>query len=333
MRALAGFKRLQDPLSAFLELYRTQRQYLDSRDQAEADRILDGLLAAGAQGARKRYTELPDGAEKNSIGRTLAAFDRVHVIAQDASHAVGFGAPAAEPIVERASKAFHSALQGALDLLFELRKSKVSGLRDVVLLGLLHSVVDDLLVGFHLAQRSFTNQSNGIVRIADETIEVVDLLAADEELLRRWAEAVEPDAERDIFRTVRRRAGETRTDGERRLHSFVSAVGAHAQFRGLRAKTRLQSQTATFYFMGSPGYLESANVLVVRSALSLMHCVVRHFGDWLNWEDARSLLQAGESEFGALVTQFSEDLSDQLGISANELDGILSPRRRGELSQ
>src|SRR5262249_47255042 len=116
------------------------------------------------------------------------------------------------------------------------------GGRAAVLYGLLLGLIDEVLVAFHLAQRSFAHQTYSHLRTVEETLDIIDLLNSDESWLNRWLDAAtdvqaEIDVYRDTRKEVKKRAGRGKGDPDK-LYAFLSATGSHPQFRGLMGRAR-----------------------------------------------------------------------------------------------
>jgi hypothetical protein len=309
-----------------VEFLKTNWDRFDDGALNQANRILDGLIETGTRNARRELAAMPEGPRRRTVTRLVASQDGFHHLSHDAIAVLSAKSQHHVGVVAECAEAFHLALQTALDFLFDVRQAKVAGARNLVLAGLLHGAVDELLVAFHLSERAFVPQANAHARTVEETLEVVDLLAADDDLLEAWMDGDKPEREKAVFRKMRKAAAAKSTQAEQRIHSFLSSLGPHAQFRGLQAKTTLAGTTATFFFVGSSKFIESANVLVVRAAVALAHRVATHFKSALDADDAAKRLARCDVVLSKLIRECALPVAAQMQIEQKDLATILAVR-------
>jgi hypothetical protein len=193
-------------------------------------------------------------------------------------------------------------------------------------------LLDELLAGFHLAQRAFASQAYAHVRTVEEVLEAIDVLLADGTLLDKWIDATQPDDERVVFKAIRGRVGQgLATDDSRKLYAFLSALGPHSQFRSVQARTALKQdddgeKTATFFFLGSPMQIEAANVLSARAAVAMAHDISRAFSAVLHQEDVDQDLAQCRAKLAALVRTHLLPIADQMKLSIAKVEQVLAYR-------
>jgi hypothetical protein len=320
-------------IPALMKLFRERYEDFDPAARREADRIIDGFIEMGAANAKQKITGMEDGAEKRSLARMIARSDGTHVRAHDLVAVLEGKTSQKAPVVSESAEAFVAALQVCADFLFEARRDQIkNGKRDVVLHSLFMGLLDELLAAFHLAQRAFTGQAYAHVRTVEEVLEGIDVLLGDAVLFERWLAATSPDDERQVFKTVRGRVGQNlMTADSKKLFAFLSALGPHAQFRSVQARTALQEdedgeRSATVFFLGSPMQVETANVLTVRAAVALASDVARAFTGALLKEDADKELGNCRSRLAALVRTHLLPVAEQMQLTAAEVEQVLAHR-------
>jgi hypothetical protein len=224
----------------------------DADARREADRILDRLLRAGAENGKRELLKLGDGGRKRSLVRMIARSEGEHLAALDIVKVLEGETKQTAPVIVHAGGAFTEALQVCLDLLFDARQGPARGKLKVVLQSLLHGLVDELLVAFHLAQRAFVTQAYAHVRSVEEVLDAAEVFIGDAALLDRWLDASSESDEKKIFFELRKAAKTKLGSGTNaRLYAFLSALGPHAQLRGLQARAAISGRTATFFILGS----------------------------------------------------------------------------------
>jgi hypothetical protein len=308
----------------------------DERARREADRILDGLVQAGAEEAKRQLPTLEDGAKRRQARRVVAYNDGEHTSAHDLVAVLGRETEQKADVVARAKEAFIPALQASLDFLYDARQrddveqeKTLTGQRFVVLYGLLFGLVDELLAAFHLAQRAFVNQAYSHIRTVEEFLDVAELLGTDEALLEAWLRPGDPKTEVRLYRQLSEKVRER--FGRDNLYALLSAVGAHPQFRNLQARADILvdgsgEKTARFMFVGSTKQLDTANVLVARAATALAFKLARLFSERLNAEDVQAVLAPCIARLNSLTKDYLLPMAEQTRIDPEELRRILDAR-------
>jgi hypothetical protein len=314
-------------LPAVLAFLKEEWANFDATALPEANRILDGLLRVGAENARKALPTLEDGTQRRETRRLLAYTEGDHQSALDAVKVLERETKQEHPVVSRASAAFIPALQCCLDFLYDARQEEPQSRVDIVLIGLLLGMVDELLAGFHLAQRGFTAQAFAHARTVEEVTAVAEVFLADRALFDEWLGVKNAEEEKRVFwklnNAVKKKLG---TEGTDKLYAFLSAVGTHAQFRRLQVRideTTAVGRTATFTFIGSTSRIEAANVLVVRAAVALAQTLARVFFSRLNANDVQVQLTKCTSGLAQLTKDYLLPIAEQTKIEPTELGRIL----------
>ncbi len=313
-----------------IDFFKSEWTSFDGETQLVATGILDQLIAIGARNARAALGTL-QGAQRRETERLLAQTERTHFVAPDAVALLETPTQHSDSVVKRAREVFLPALQAVGDFLFDVRQGEFRGGRAAVLYGLLLGLIDELLVAFHLAQRSFAQQTYSHLRTVEETLDIIDLLNSDESWLNRWLDAAtDVQAEIDVYRhtrkEVKKRAGRGKGDPDK-LYAFLSATGSHPQFRGLMGRARFdESSSAAAFSMFGTGDRTTPNVLVARAAVALAIKVGEVFSDRLAPEEVTRRVESLQSTLAALISEHLVPMAAQIRIEADELRSLLDAR-------
>src|SRR5690349_8375898 len=94
-----------------LEFIKAEWSTLDAEAQREANRILDGFVQLGIENGRRVLPTLSDGEQKRSLARLIARGEGEHLTAVDVTKVLEGATKQEDPVIARASEAFHDALQ------------------------------------------------------------------------------------------------------------------------------------------------------------------------------------------------------------------------------
>lgn len=313
---------------SMIDFLKSEWTLFDAETQRLAMSMLGEIIAIGAKNARAAIGTL-EGSERRQTDRLLAQTEGRHFVAPDAVALLETPTQHSDAVVARAREVFLPALQAVGDFLFDVRQGEFQGGRAAVLYGLLVGLIDELLVAFHLAQRSFAHQTYSHLRTVEETLDIIDLVNADETWLNRWLEAAtdiqtEIDLYRETRKEVKKRGGRGKGDHDK-LYAFLSATGSHPQFRGLMGRARFDKGTAAFAMFGT-GDRTTPNVLVARAAVALAIKVSEVFSDRLAPEDLTPRVEGLQRTLAALIGEHLLPMAAQIRIEASELRSLLDAR-------
>ncbi len=288
---------------------KAEYETFDAMARREADRILDGLIELGAQGAEKALPGMPEGTEKRSTARAVAAARKEHFLALDLVAVLERPPAIDHPTVTSTRPIFVNGLQLALDFLFDARSSPTKGKAFFAKYGLAIWAVDELLVAFDLAQRAFVNQAYSHVRTVHEVLDKLELFHSDPTWAEFWIDkgTAYPHWKELTPAEVRKKLRRERHDP---LYNFFSNMGPHMSFRGLQARGGMvedrehpRATSAMFFIAGAPyeHELVVVNVLVAHAALAFAVKIARVFADKLNTEEVNQRLGRCAGEFRSVT--------------------------------
>ncbi len=335
LAAIRAQVRPDDPDSASkalketVEFMKAEHKTFDTMARREADRILDGLIELGTQGAEKALPGMTEGPEKRSVTRAVAAAREDHFLAMDLVAIFERPPAIGGPAVSTARPVFLNGLQLALDFLFDARSSPTKGKVFFAKYGIATWAVDELLVAFDLAQRAFVNQAYSHIRTVHEVFDKLELFHRDAAWAEFWVDkgAEYPHWKELAPAEVRKKLGRV---GHDPLYNFFSSMGAHMSFRGLQARGGMVSGREhpqnTFFIAGAPleHELIVVNVLAIHAALAFAVKVARVFADKLNKDEVNQRLGTCAGEFRSMV--FTTDVlraTARTGVDAEAFGRLL----------
>jgi len=295
-----------------LPFFKAEYETFDAMARREADRILDGLIELGAQGAEQALPGMQEGPEKRAAIRAVAAARKDHFLAVDLLAVLERPPAIDHPTLAAVRPVFLGGLQLALDFLFDARSSPTKGKVYFAKYGLAMWAIDELLVSFDLAQRAFVNQAYSHVRTVHEVLDKIELFHTNPTWAEFWVDksGEYPHWKELTPAQVRKKLGRARHDP---LYNFFSSMGPHMSFRGLQARGGMVQgpgdsgdTSAMFFIAGAPFVHELivVNVLAAHAAIAFAVQVGRVFADKLNETEAKDRLGkcAGEFRSVALTT-------------------------------
>jgi hypothetical protein len=200
------------------ELTQDARQHLDSIWKAvfaQFDNNAEALPESVEKRKARRMFALAGGTHLNAS----KLFDRLSVATLDAARDV-----------------FLPLVQHILDVQYDVTKKNLTGVAEFAKVSLLYWAVDELLVGFHLAQRKFPTQAHAHSRTIFEILDKLELFDVSPIWAEVWASNDRKKIEKELGpSSVRKKLKRDRWDA---FFSHLSEVGTHATFRGVQSRTK-----------------------------------------------------------------------------------------------
>jgi hypothetical protein len=107
-----------------------------------------------------------------------------------------------------------------------------TGIKDNTIKPLFVRCINDLVVGFHLANHAYVNQFYSVTRPIFETLELIELFQKDESLADMWSNDPDKFKKKYTPANIREKIGRDRFDPE---YSLFCQFGSHPTFDGMKS--------------------------------------------------------------------------------------------------
>jgi hypothetical protein len=286
---------LQEKLAEFMAYSIENYEHLDAEAKVSIDRTLEELRNQ----AKNAIEQMPDGSQKREFERIVGAVEGKHFKAENLLAALETPSELKLEIVPAARAAFMEVLQRILDFLFDTSRRIHQGFDVFAIVGLFYWAVDELLAGFHLAQRGFANQCYTHVRTVDEILDKIQLFHQQPKWTALWVTGSESEVWKELRpAAVRKKLGQPKHDP---IYSFFSSLGPHGTFRGLQARTAMAAQAnhdgsrmLRIWVGGTPQihHIVWANTMCVYCAMRALVKCAATLEKWLDHEEVLSVYQS-----------------------------------------
>lgn len=271
---------------------------------AKAQKRVDNAFGSLGESLSEVIESLPEGKQKRQCQRIHARALGKHWYVKGLVDALESPPRLEVAILKETRQIFLRRLQDILDLLFDVLKHKHRGTARFAQIGLLCLCADELLAGFHLAQHTYTNQAYTHIRTIYECLDKITLFIQQP----KWANVWLGEDKKTILKelspaAVREKLGQKRFDP---IYSFLSTLGPHGTFEGIRARTGMSAETSPkksteigIWVGGCPQeyHVIVTNFFLIYVSLSIMIEICGVFDDYLDKEEATEVLQSTMDEF------------------------------------
>jgi hypothetical protein len=201
----------------------------------EMQKITDGVFSGFQEQAEIFLKEAPDVAETREAKRLLRSMKHELPTAKGLIAVMESKAEIKEPIVLETRNLFEKHFQSFLDVLYDISvEESHKGEASFAKLSLLFSCVDELVTGFHLAQRAYSNQAYSHIRTVLESLNKIELFVRDESYAKLWLS----NDEKEKFKKLRPKAVRDKLGIKKdELYGFLSVYGTHVTSEYVHSKS------------------------------------------------------------------------------------------------
>ncbi len=281
----------------------------------EAQKVTDDLQEQLTVVVEEQMTAMPDTIEKRKMkrlsrgarGKRLFADGYIKVLE------TSLDATKTHAIYQKTRELFTKNLQIIMDLYQDITDNTLSGPAMFCKLSLLGICIDELLVAFHLSQRSYAGQSFSHIRTIQECLDLVELFNKEPKWAVLWTS---DEQSKEIWRElkpseVRKKLGKDEIFGK--IYSLLSSSGSHPSFEMLRTRCRMAVKLSpkgnrqfSISVGGTPKTKEAifAHVFVLLSMVMVLAQMANSFKKFLNDTEIMETLKSMTDEFTGFVIEF-----------------------------
>ena len=291
----------------------------------ESQEAVDELLKLMREGARSLVETMPDNPLSRQF-RRIASGD--HLMAKSLVNTLVGDTKQPPELVAMPADAFLSILQHMLDVLFDATRLSHSGETDIPNLGLSYSAVDELIVGFYLAQRAFVGQAYSHIRSVYEIVDKLELFHKQPEWIKLWASGDEKKIWKELRpAAVRTKLGNPKNDP---LYSFFSSLGPHGTFESVQVRMvkqvkidtpdeRMKVRISVGGHTPFKHHIAFVNTFCAFAAMSLLGTIATIFSEHMNEEEIEGKLGNAAQTFESLIENYFLKWLESEGIPTNEI--------------
>lgn len=280
---------------------------LDPEMEAFTDKIIDNCKDQFESVLMKT----PDSAETRKVKRIFRALKNELPSAEDLIKILMSEPKNQEPILIDTGKLFEKYFQHYLDYLFDISYGQSHrGYASFAKLSMFYSITDELLVAFHMAQHSFTNQAYAHIRTVHECLNLIELFIRDESYAELWFSDDETRKKKELIPVVvRKKLGII----EDPLYAFYSVHGQHVtnkyvQSRSAKSGKLSEKGNPQFkYFIGGTRILSHrlwANVGCIIALSLVIIQLNKSFPTRVCKQDYESLLESFFCEYVTFLQNY-----------------------------
>ena len=219
----------------------------------------------------------------------------------------------APELYKKTRELFKKNLQIIMDFYQDITDNTLSGSAMFCKLSLLGVCIDELLVAFHLSQRSYAGQAFSHIRTLQESLDLVELFDKEPQ----WADLWTSDKpSKEIWKEfkpfkVREKLGKDEIFGK--IYSLLSAGGSHPSFEMLRTRCRMAIEPSpkgnrqfSISIGGIPKTKEAifVHLFILLSMIMVLAQIINSFGKFLNEIETIETLKTMTDEFTSFVIEF-----------------------------
>lgn len=281
----------------------------------EAQKITDDLQKQMIEMVEKQLPALPDTVETRKLKRLTRGAKGKRLFADGYIKALEtpLGKTDTPELYKKVREIFEKNLQIVMDLYQDVTDNTLSGPAMFCKLSLLGVCIDELLVVFHLSQRSYAGQSFSHIRTIQESLDLFELFNKEP----RWADLWTSDKQsKEIWKElkpskVRENLGKDEVFGK--IYSLLSGAGSHPSFEMLRTRCRMAVKPSpkgnrqfSISIGGTPKTKEAifAHVFVLLSMVMILAQIANSFKKFLNEPEIVEILQSMTDEVTGFVVTF-----------------------------
>ncbi len=284
---------------------------LDSEAQKRTDNLNEQIIAL----IEEQLPLLPDTIETRKLKRYTRGAKGKRLLAKIYTDILENPTDAATtPVLYKKSRElFEKHLQIIMDLYQDISGHSLNGVSTFCKLNLLGVCIDELLVAFHLAQRSYAGQAFSHIRTIQESLDLIELFNKEPKLADLWTSDKPSKEIWEKLRPSKVRNMLGKDEIFRKIYSLLSGVGTHPSFEMLRTRCRMVaglSPKGNRHFSisagGKPKSREAlfAHVFVHFSMAMILAQLIHAFGEFLNESEAVEVLENMSTDFGNFYSDF-----------------------------
>lgn len=283
--------------------------------EPEAQKVTDDLQEQLTAMVEEQLEAMPDTIEKRKIrrlsrgskGKRLYSDGYIKVLESPVDTAK------VHAIYNKTRELFAKNLQIIMDFYQDITDNTLNGPAMFCKLTLIGVCIDELLVAFHLSQRSYAGQSFSHIRTIQECIDLVELFNKEP----KWADLWTSDKpSKEIWKDlkpskVREKLGKDEVFGK--IYSLLSGSGSHPSFEMLRTRCRMAIKLTpkghrqfSVSVGGTPKTKEAifSHLFVLLSMVMVLAQMANSFKQFLNEAEIVETLKSMTDEFTGFVIEF-----------------------------
>lgn len=276
----------------------------------DAKKCADGVVELLAKQIEDITIQLPDSSTTRKLKRLARGSKgrRIHI--PSCMQALMKPVDSPSDLCNRTKVILGRYLQDAADFYQDIAENALSGPAQFSQLSLFGMCIEELLIAFHLCERSYAQQVFAHLRTIEESLDLIALFSkypedatiwtSDEDSKKIWGK-LKPSK-------VRTKLGDSTSSGL--FYHVFSDLGTHPTFNMMRMKCRVSRETMegtrpriTVSFGGIPNTKEAffAHIFIILSLLRLLGLMVSMFTRYLNMEEAQDVLIGLTADFKNLL--------------------------------
>jgi hypothetical protein len=285
---MATPKTLGNKIAEFFSFAYSQYDELESDAQQYVDDLSEKFMGL----IEENLAHAPDTPQRRSLLRLAAGARGKHFREESLLKAISGPAVSKYRIVPAAQPVFTEVMQATLDFLHDVTRRTRHGAADFSVLALCFLAVEELNVGFYLAQRTYTTQALAHDRSVSEILNLIDLFKREPKWAETWASAPTQVLLTELSpAAVRKKLGKPRFDP---IFSYLSEFGTHATFRNIQGRTSRKDSSrpgnlhVSMWVAGvaREDSVVLANSFTIMAAVSLLLTVGKTYETELNAQEA-----------------------------------------------
>lgn len=298
----------------------------------EAQKVTDDLEKQVISLVDQQLQYMPDTLETRQLRRATRGAKGERLFATGYINALESPLSSPTELFQKTRIVFEKHLQLIMDLYQDISDNTLSGPANFCKFSLLGICIDELLVAFHLSQRSYATQTFSHIRSIQEAIDLVELFNKEPQWVGLW---ISDKPSKEIWdelkpSQVRKKLGKDETFAK--IYSLFSVTGTHPTFEMLRAKCRKGiglspkgNPQFSISIGGMPRTKESIStpIFLLFSLVMVLVQMINSFGRYLNEQEVLKILNEVTNDFLTFFEDcYIKPIKDS-GADLQEMEGAI----------